>query len=159
MSTALLNLETKPLAVTAMSFIDRSHYVLIDQTVSGDSREAIYQRTVGQVDTPATLRVGVYSNPKSNNGYGQTNVSLKWNTFLETTDGDDVVTNRPASFTLAWTMPGATGVPVAAEVLAAVQQLVSWVCHLDGGTFDTDVLNELAYGIVVNMDGHSDTAV
>lgn len=157
MANTVIGLDADNQDITLFSCADKTKYVLIDSKNEGNGRESLYQRADGNPEYPASVRVGHYPNPKGLDGFGLTNISFKFSTFVEYDDGVNAPVYRPCAATLAWTMPGSAGVVDNATQLKFLQNLLSFALHIDAGVVDADVLDELKYGITNSVMSHIDT--
>lgn len=154
----ILNLASS-VDVDIVSFLaaPKAAFKLIDTKVDGDNREAVMQRMSGEDEYPMTVRIGRYVNTKSNDGVGQTNTSIKLSTFVQKTDTDDVIWTLPANATLAFSMPGTSGIPDAGQVRELLMNLISFILPVVGGAAGEAVLEELRFGVVNNALAYGDT--
>lgn len=157
-TTTILNLgDGTAVDVAALDAPTKSDYVLVDSVSETGKRESVYQKVTGSEDYPLNVRVGHYVNSKANDGEGQTNISVKISSYVEKADTDDVLYDLPCSATLAWSMPGLSGVPDASGVKELISHLFHWVQPVTLGVIQTDALDELKFGVTGNLMSHADT--
>lgn len=157
MTQSIANLDgTTSFDVTAFFPADKANFVLIDTVLSAAGREAVYQKVTGDEEHPMTVRIGHYPNIKGNGGVGQTNISVKVQTFV-IKEEEDLNWVLPCSITLASSMPGMSGVPNSADYVKFVQNVASWLLTATAGVITTDAADELKYGVVNNMAAHTDS--
>lgn len=148
MTTRVLqNIDSTPEAV-AVHYCVRGNFVLIDTTAKPDgSREALYQRVVGNddIDHPASIRVGYY--PKA----GGVNFSVKYSTYVkQTTDGVDRF--DPCVGTLALQLPeGGLSIEGIDHFL---QNIITWLLPINTGTdsFMTGGIDLLKFGVINTLN-------
>jgi hypothetical protein len=147
MATQVLNTDSTPaLDIANFNYIDRTKYSLVDTAVRGNTRESVFQKIDGNPAYPQQIRVGWYFNPNGDGSQGGvTNVSVKLSTYVQFDLETDVY--EPASATIAWSMPGRSGVPDKATLLKMLQNLVSVVLPLDGGAVVDTALDQLEFGV------------
>jgi len=127
---------------------DKANFTLVSVSPVGPTREAIYQKVDDDDEHPMTVRLGVYPNAKLNGDVGQTNISLKVQTFVEYLNTDvDQLAYYPMSVTIATTGPG-NGVADTADYLLLLQNAFSWMLPLVDGTFGSTVVDQLRFGVV-----------
>lgn len=147
--------------IAVIKAADRGDYAIISPAPSqdDDTREAVFQKVVGNAEYPLSVRIGWYKNPKANDGIGSTNVSVKVSSYLQKLDDDnDVLWTKPCSVTLATNMPGLTAVPDTDDVMELVGNAVTWLLPVQSGAIVTDVLEEVKFGVVGNLLAHAISA-
>lgn len=135
----------------------KADYVCVDTSEKGNGREAVYQFTGGSEETPASVRVGWYPNPKFDNGFGQTNISIKFSTYAEKEVDSTIVWSKPLSVTLAASFPGIAGFPDEGDLIAAIHHCMSWLIPNTAGVPQETALAELKFGVVNVLNGHADS--
>lgn len=154
MSTKVFNVAaTNTYPIDTYVALPEANFQLVDTSVSSDglTRESLYQYIGGSVEENATLRVGVYFNKKANSGRGSCNVSIKLTENLRSVDDNDVITDDPVTFTLAWSIPGLVPVPTTtggSDWAAQLLMLVSTVVPTDNdGDLKAGRLSMLGRGL------------
>lgn len=147
---------TQAVATISSYLAERSNFALVDTQIKGEGREALYQYTAGEPETPKTLRVGWYPNPKANDGYGQVNLSVKITTSAVVTIGEQTKV-LPVTATLALSVPGNNVAPDTDIMQGLAQELSSWLTPVTAGVGQPDIWNELSHGIVNDLLDHTDT--
>lgn len=146
MATQVLNTDSTPaLDILNFNYIDRAKYAFVDSVVKGNTRESIFQKVDGNPAYPQQIRVGWYFNPSGSSQGGVTNISIKLSTFVQFDLETDVY--EEATATLAWSMPGRSGIPDKATVLRLLQNLVSIVLPLANGVIVDTALDQLEFGV------------
>lgn len=149
---SVLNLTSdNPIADVDLKAIDPAEWVLVNTEASKDDsvREAIYQMAGADPDYPATARIGYYRTASKGGVSGNINVSIKLSTFVQKVVDGVTAWTLPATFTLATSMPGNTGVPNTADFLVGVQNLVSFIAQAaTAGVLDETQVDKLKFGIV-----------
>jgi hypothetical protein len=157
----ILNLgDSVNLDLLSLSGPPKANFAVVDTKSDPEkgTREAVYQKLTGSEDSPMTVRVGHYVSKNSNDGVGQTNVSIKITTFVEKTDEDDVIWTLPGTATLALSMPGRSGIPRVDQVKELINHLMIWFIPVVAGVMDDAALDELKFGVVGNLAAHADSA-
>lgn len=112
---------------TNVPMLDVANYQLLATYKVDGGWEAVYNHNGSDPLYPASLRVGIYPNVKTN----RTNFSIKITTRAVETDGAGaVILDEEASATLALSVPGVTGL----FDLTTAQQLL---LNLVGATYQT----------------------
>jgi hypothetical protein len=152
---SILNLDTATVDVAAIVVPTMAQYALVDTKLLDPGRESLYQKVGGNEEYPLTVRVGHYPK-KGSDGVGQVNISVKISTFVETVDDVSGETLRvlPCSMTLAWSVPGTSGVPDEADLMALICMPLTWVLPVASGAFTGDALDELKFGVVNQLVAH-----
>jgi len=91
-------------------------FVIVDTKESPDglTRETVLQKLGNPPDEPVTVRIGIYKNPKANDGRGQTNYSIKGIGIGRWVDADEnPIVDDPLTGTIAFSVPGVQGLPAA----------------------------------------------
>jgi len=143
------NSVTSPVGLTAGVRLIHSKWVEIDTAPTDKGgRETIYQYADGlPIDSPV-LRIGVYPNPKANLGRGQVNVSVKLTVPCVLRDEEDAeIVRDPATFTLAWSVPGTEGAVDMTNMWTYLFTLLDMVGPIDNNEFSHARLTALAFGI------------
>lgn len=143
-SRSILNIDESDNSALTISRIDKADFVLIDSAVlANGGREAVYQRIGGDAVYPLTVRVGFYPS----NGKGA-NVSVKINTWTQTTVDSVVTETVPFTATLATHSDGPVAIPDITDYLALIGNLLSIFVPVDNaGTPDTAALQSLQFGV------------
>jgi len=132
------------------SQLNPAHFVEQDTSITEkDGVETVYQYAFGDVLDAPSLRIGVYPNPKANMGRGQTNTSVKLTipVQLQDEETDAVMLRDPATFTLAWSLPGTAATYDHPIMLALIFTLVSTVCPVSSAQAAVTRLAALAFKI------------
>jgi len=150
---------TLPVSIT-VNAIDITAFALVDTKVLDDgvSRESIYQLMSGDEEYPLIMRVGVYKNAKSNDGAGQTNVSIKIASFAQKADVDDIIWTNPEVWTLSKSAPGGNpfyDTDVDEEMVGA---LFTAYHHVSADVVQTTNLDELKFGVTNRILEHANSA-
>lgn len=142
---------------TTVPTIDRSALSLWDTVQSDDklTREATYVHTAVDERYPMTIRVGIYRKPKHPEypGIGATNFSIKMETWANEVDdtSGEILWAAPVTATLAWTLPGLTGVVDVADLIDLLGNLYTLSFDgVDGNTDpNTNVVDKLKQGLPI----------
>lgn len=139
---------------------DVAAFALIDTKVSedGNSRESVYQKISGNEEYPYFMRVGVYKNPKANNGIGSTNVSVKITNNVQKADVDSLIWVLPETWTLAKSAPGGSAFPDSDADVEMIGTLVSTYLNVASGVITTANIDELKFGITNRILEHANSA-
>lgn len=155
---AVIDVDSAVKAAMNWTPADKSDFVVVDTKVTGENREAIYQRAIDadEVDFPSSIRQGYY--PKTSGGESSANHSTKFNTWIRVTDSvTGEVKLKPLTVTLALSGPGMTGGLDATDLMTAVMNTVSWVLPLNEGMVSNKALLLLMRGIVNTLNTLIDT--
>jgi hypothetical protein len=158
MTITILNLgDSLDVDLASLLAADKTTFKVIDTVALENKRESVYQKITGDQEYPSTVRAGHYINAEANDGVGQTNVSVKVSTFVQKTDIDDVIWTLPGNVTIAWSMPGKSGVPDATQLVEMLNNAISWVIPVVAGVASESALDELQFGVVNGLAAHADT--
>jgi len=147
MTRSILGIDSIP-ADVGFNSVDLTNYALVDMSLVPNGREALYQRIVGDVQFPLTVRVGYYP---AKGGNGSTNISIRVNSFVQEVVDTVVVSTLPCSATIATSMPGVLGVPDVTSYKEMLQNALSWFMPtITAEAFADEVVTSLQYGIVTN---------
>lgn len=125
------------------------------EAVTDDKHETTYRKVTGNEEFPMSVRVGHYRNPGANDGIGQTNMSVKVQSFVQELDSDsNVVYTLPGHVVIATSMPGRSGVPDEDDLVELVGNALSWLIPIISGAVSQDALDELKFGVTTRMTDH-----
>lgn len=159
MTLTILNTgDSVDVDVASMLVPSKADYAIVDTVANGETRECTYQKVVGDSEYPMSVRVGYYKKPTTNEGIGSVNLSIKISTFVQKTEGTDIIWTKPASATLALAMPGGTGVPDIADVKELIGNLFAWALPVQAGIVVDSGLEELEFGVVNGLLAYENTA-
>jgi hypothetical protein len=153
MTKTILNLDSGTANYTGIKVAAAGSFARVSSVDLPEKREAVYQRTVGDEEKPMTIRLGWYPNPKANGGIGQTNFSMKISTMVENDDAETGFV-LPGTLTVAWSMPGLSGVPNSANLKDLLGHAYTWLVPDAAGSPITDVLEEIKFGVVTELLEH-----
>lgn len=150
---------TLPIEVP-VKVLDVTKFALVDTKVSDDglNRESVYQLMAGNTEFPLSFRVGHYKNPKANGGVGATNISVKFVSYAEKTDVDDVIWTLPETWTLAKSAPGGNPFYDTDVDLELIGSMLSIIFSVGSGLFTLANVNELKFGVTNRVLEHANTA-
>lgn len=148
----ILNLTTDTnLASVTLECLNPADWVI--ETQKGDDKglvaEATYKFVAGtDPEHPARIRVGWYSQPSANGGFGQVNISGKFTTFTRHEDEAGEILYFPFVVTHATSCAGNSGVPNTAEYLVALQNMLSvFTRAVDTGALTGAPVDKLKFGV------------
>lgn len=157
MTTSILNLDDcVAVDIAAMAAPGKENFVAVPVPSQGDAREVIFQKVTGNEKYPMTVRVGFYPKPAANDGIGQTNISVKISTFVES-DDDDEAWVHPGTVTIASSMPGRSGVPNEADYMALLGNALTWLVPVVNGILTSGALARLKFGVVSDLNELTDS--
>lgn len=113
-------------AVYGQRSIELSELQPVTTVPKGEGSETLYIHNgpTARPDYPSYVRVGNYPNAKANNGRGSVNASVKFSTWLVSTDSvTGAETIEPLVGTLALTVPGKTAVPNQNQIACFIENL------------------------------------
>jgi hypothetical protein len=161
MTTTILNLgDSIDVDVAEIKAAPMALFGLADTAVPDDNTvEATYRKFAGSKEYPMATRVGRYVNPKSNDGIGLTNTSVKVSTFVQETDAEDnVIWTYPGHVVIALSMPGMSGIPNEAQILELIGNAFTFLVPVVTGAVSTAAIDELKFGLVNGLLDHASSA-